>query len=207
MALFKPFKGSRTSLDAQPLHDGYAYFCTDDGSFHIDYVGDDGNLQRKQINAKEAEKLTGYNIATILNASNVQIPTSQAVLTAIEDSNVVYVGNTEPTDPNIQVWVNTGEDEVETVASSQTRVTTISLPSAGWTGSSNPWSQVANIVGITSLSKVDLQPTVAQVVSLQNEDIALMTENNDGVITVYAIGGKPTVDYTMQAMISEVTPV
>ena len=58
MALFKPFRGSRASLDMQPLHDGYAYFCIDDGTFHIDYVDVDGNLQRKQLNAKEAETLT-----------------------------------------------------------------------------------------------------------------------------------------------------
>ena len=57
MALFKPFRGTRTTLNAQELHDGHAYFCTDDGSFHIDYVDADGNLQRKQINAKDAETL------------------------------------------------------------------------------------------------------------------------------------------------------
>ena len=50
MALFKPFRGSRESLDTQPLHDGYAYFCVDDGSFHIDAINSDGNLQRVQIN-------------------------------------------------------------------------------------------------------------------------------------------------------------
>jgi len=57
MALFKPFKGSRASLDAQPLHDGYAYFCTDDGTFHIDYETKEGTLERKQINSKEAENI------------------------------------------------------------------------------------------------------------------------------------------------------
>ena len=31
-----------------------------------------------------------------------------------------------------------------------------------------------------------------------------MTENEDGVVTVYAIGDKPTQDYTMQAQITEV---
>lgn len=65
MALFKPFRGSRASLDVQPLHDGYAYFCTDDGSFHIDYVDSDGNLQRKQINAKDAETLCGMSLDEI----------------------------------------------------------------------------------------------------------------------------------------------
>ena len=32
MALFKPFRGTRAALDALEKHDGYAYFCTDDGS-------------------------------------------------------------------------------------------------------------------------------------------------------------------------------
>lgn len=57
MALFKPFMGSRANLDAVEKHAGYAYFCTDDGSFHIDFIDADGNLQRKQINAKDAETL------------------------------------------------------------------------------------------------------------------------------------------------------
>lgn len=50
MALFKQFRGKRESLETQELHDGYAYFCTDDGTFHIDYLDDEGNLRRKQIN-------------------------------------------------------------------------------------------------------------------------------------------------------------
>lgn len=86
MALFKPFRGSRASLDAQPLHDGYAYFCTDDGSFHIDYVDTDGNLQRKQISAKDAETLTGASLSTILNSSDIEIPTSKAVLDALTEA-------------------------------------------------------------------------------------------------------------------------
>ena len=65
MALFKPFRGNRTALDAQPLHDGYAYFCVDDGTFHIDYVDADGNLQRKQLNAKDAETLSGMSLEEI----------------------------------------------------------------------------------------------------------------------------------------------
>jgi hypothetical protein len=69
MALFKPLKGTRTSLDSQPLHDGYAYFCTDDGSFHIDYIDADGNLQRKQLNAKDAESIAGITLEDILSSS------------------------------------------------------------------------------------------------------------------------------------------
>ena len=98
MALFRQFRGSRASLDAQPLHDGYAYFCTDDGTFHIDYADADGNLHRKQINAKEAEELVGYDIATILNSSNTEIPTSKAVLDSISQKSQVQIITWEEND-------------------------------------------------------------------------------------------------------------
>ena len=62
MALFKHFRGSRASLDAQPLHDGYAYFCVDDGTFHIDCTDAEGILYRKQINAANAETLCGVTL-------------------------------------------------------------------------------------------------------------------------------------------------
>lgn len=85
--------------------------------------------------------------------------------------------------------------------------TTVTLSSSKWTGSSNPWSQVITMNGVTANSKIDLQPTATQIVELQNADIMLMIENNNGTTTAYAIGGKPTKNYTMQALITEVIPV
>lgn len=82
MALWKPFRGSRADLDAVVKHDGYVYFC-DDGSLHFDYTDTNGVLQRKQITAKEAEKLLGYDISIALNSSNEEIPTSKAVVDAL----------------------------------------------------------------------------------------------------------------------------
>lgn len=78
MALFKSLRGKRENLPTTKT-DGYAYFCTDDGSFHIDYEDDSGIIQRKQINAKDAETLTGASLSTILNSSDIEIPTSKAV--------------------------------------------------------------------------------------------------------------------------------
>ena len=57
MALFKPMMGNSSALDSQAKQAGYAWFCIDDGSFHIDYVGADGTLQRKQINASMIARL------------------------------------------------------------------------------------------------------------------------------------------------------
>ena len=82
MALFKVNRGNSATLPSVKT-DGWAYFCTDTGEFFIDYSDSDGVLHRKQINAEEAKKLVGYDISTTLNDSNVEIPTSKAVLTAL----------------------------------------------------------------------------------------------------------------------------
>ena len=58
MALFKSLRGRRSSLDAQPLHDGYAYFCTDDGSFHIDGTDENGVLKRRQITSSKTSAIS-----------------------------------------------------------------------------------------------------------------------------------------------------
>lgn len=59
MALFKVFRGLSTELNAVAKTDGHAYFCTDDGSFWIDYKDSNNVLQRKQVNATDLkEKIT-----------------------------------------------------------------------------------------------------------------------------------------------------
>ena len=84
MALFKISKGSKANLPTT-LTEGYCWYTYDDSKFYIDYKDGNGTLVRKALNAQEAEKLTGYDIATILNSSDVEIPTSKAVLSALSN--------------------------------------------------------------------------------------------------------------------------
>lgn len=86
MALFKSLRGKRENLPSTKT-DGYAYFCVDDGTFWIDYKDQNGVVQRKQLNAKDAETLMGASLSTILNDSEVEIPTSKAVSEAIDSIN------------------------------------------------------------------------------------------------------------------------
>jgi len=118
----------------------------------------------------------------------------------------VHVGPTQPTDPNVQVWINTSEDGTGVVPVLP-RITTISLPVANWTGSAAPYYQTVSVNTVTSATKIDLQPTVAQITSLQNDDIALMAENTNGVVKIYSFGGKPSADMTMQVLLTEVSYV
>ena len=85
-----------------------------------------------------------------------------------------------------------------------TKLTNITLLASAWKGSDSLYSQVVSIDGITEYSKVDLLPSVEQLAIFHNKDVAFITENEDGVVTVYAIGDKPTQNYTMQVSITEV---
>ena len=79
------------------------------------------------------------------------------------------------------------------------------LLSSGWVGNTSPYSQVVYIEGVTENSQVDLTPSVEQLAIFHDKDLAFVTENDGGIVTVYAIGQKPENDYTMQVTITEVT--
>lgn len=91
-------------------------------------------------------------------------------------------------------------------SSSVTSVTIseVTLLAAKWVGADSPYSQVVSINGITERSLVTLQPSVEQLNIFHDKDLAFVTENDDGVVTVYAIGDKPQNDYTIQVSITEV---
>ena len=205
MALFKPLLGKRARLP-ETLTSGWAYFCTDDGSFWIDYTDSDGVVKRKQINAQEAERLIGYDIAEDVINDSTLIPTSSAVYSAIEAATEVYVGPTQPTDPNIKVWINTAEEGTGVVPVLP-RISTISLPKANWTGS-NPYYQTVSVPSADATSMITLQPSAEQILMLQNEEITMTVENDgNGNITVYAIGSVPSNNMTMQILITAISYV
>jgi hypothetical protein len=84
------------------------------------------------------------------------------------------------------------------------RLTEVTIYASAWVGEESPYSQVVSLGGVTQYSKVDLLPSVEQLAIFHNKDVAFVTENEDRVVTVYAIGEKPTQDYTMQVSITEV---
>lgn len=72
--------------------------------------------------------------------------------------------------------------------------------------SDDRWYQVVTVdnATITSNSKVDLQPSSEQLTIFHEKDLAFVTENEDGVVSVFCVGQVPTNDYTIQATITEV---
>ena len=86
------------------------------------------------------------------------------------------------------------------------KLATISAPAANWKGAISPFSQVVDVEGISVNSMVYIQLSIEQIEQLRSEkkDFAFTTENESGIVTLYAIGSKPDTDLEFQATISEV---
>lgn len=83
------------------------------------------------------------------------------------------------------------------------KVTTVAL-SGMWTGS-GPYSQTVTVNGATVNSKIDLQPTAAQIAQLVADKVAaLYIENDNGVFTAHAVGPRVPAAMNVQATIMEV---
>lgn len=92
------------------------------------------------------------------------------------------------------------------LSASVVRLSYVTIKASDWlTEAESLHSQVVTMDGITPYSKVDLLPSAEQLAIFHNKDVAFVTENEDGVVTIYAIGDKPMNDYTMQVQITEVT--
>ena len=68
------------------------------------------------------------------------------------------------------------------------------------------WYQVVTVdnAKITPNSKIDLQPSSEQLCIFHNKDLAFVTENEDGVVSVFCVGQVPTNEYTIQATVTEI---
>ena len=90
------------------------------------------------------------------------------------------------------------------MSQNKVRIAYVNLIAANWVGDASPYSQVVSIDGVTENSQVDLTPSVEQLVIFYEKDLGFVAENEDGVVTVYAIGQKPENDYPIQVTITEV---
>ena len=81
---------------------------------------------------------------------------------------------------------------------------TVTLLASAWEGDGEKYSQVVEIPGVTSHTKVDLQLTSDQAVAFHPKVLGFVAENDGGVVEVFAIGCKPVNDHTLQATLTEV---
>lgn len=146
---------------------------------------------------------------SVMNPTHVQGKSAYevAVLNGFEGTESEWLESLKPV-RGVDYWT---EEDVAAIkayidsSSATARLTEVTIVASAWNEiDEGLFAQVVNIDGITQHSKVDLLPDVFQLAVFHNKDVTFVTENEDGVVTVYAIGEKPLMDYTMQAQITEV---
>ena len=88
---------------------------------------------------------------------------------------------------------------------SSVKLAAITAPAADWKGAVSPYSQVVQVAGVSSNSKVDLQLDPGALEALRCREVSFTACNEAGVVTLYAIGHRPEEDLTFQATVTEVT--
>jgi hypothetical protein len=96
-------------------------------------------------------------------------------------------------------------DEIITqvLAEAKPRIVTITLAATWNQDAEGKYSQTIALDGITSRSRLDLQPSADMLAEFKQLGVVFVTENNAGTITVYSVGNMPSKAYTMQATIVE----
>lgn len=167
--------------------------------------GDSGTNGTDGTDGVSATHAWNGTVLTVTSASG----TSSADLKGEKGESGVYVGSGDmPVGCNVQIDPNgmviTIEQILAMIPDKKSKIATVTLLADKWNGTSSPYSQVVSVEGATENSQVDLTPSVEQLAVFHQKDLAFVTENEDGVITVYAIGDKPQNDYTIQATVTEV---
>lgn len=116
----------------------------------------------------------------------------------VNDEPVAFDTKNESVDMSVQNAV------AVRVGGSVSKIGFVTLLASKWVGEDHLYSQVVDIEGVTENSQVDLTPDVQQLLVFYEKDLTFVTENENGVVTVYAIGQKPAGDYTIQVTITEV---
>ena len=230
--LFKVYKtgetvlaGSLAAVVPNHYHDG-RYYTEAEIDIEVDelnttitntYNNLDGKIDEKEQESKDRDDGLDNRITTEVGTLNTTINTKEGEsksrdtaldnkITDLDDK----LTNEETGLLKKQYDTITGETngKIETLEGTlnvyKEKTVSIVLSATSWLNEVSPFYQTVSIDNVTANSKIDLQPTVQQIVDLQTDETTLVVENDKGVIKVWAIGYKPLRDYTIQATITEV---
>ena len=181
------------------------YTVQEPGTFIFRYPRSVGEKTLEEAKSDFSGTLVQYILAT-----PIETPLSEEELAAYAALHTFRDNTTVTNDAGAYMeleYVMDAKKYIDSLVGSggSSRLTNVTLLASAWkTESESLHSQVVTIAGVTPYSKVDLLPSAEQLAIFHNKDVTFVTENEDGVVTVYAIGDKPILDYTMQAQITEV---
>lgn len=82
-------------------------------------------------------------------------------------------------------------------------ITSVVLPVASWVGN-DPYTQVVDIEPITAYSQININATAELLKNALDQGFSLVFGNNNGTVTVYAVGAKPSTELNVPVTILEV---
>lgn len=163
--------------------------------------------------AKEILKTERPEIMYVL-AEPIETPLTDAEIYAFKHTEMNYPNTTIVNDAGAFMKLDYFSDTLKFLVKNGGGLWTlakfeIELPVSGWKLSEDTtyYSQEVTVPGATNDTKVDLQPTPLQLISLMNNGTSMFAANEDGIIKVYVVGTKPNTDMTMQATKMEVVYV
>lgn len=139
------------------------------------------------------------NGETIDYAWNTGVYKDITIIESINNAEEVFI-------ENVDVLTAYKNDIIAEVSDGITngRIGYVTLLADSWAGEGNQYSQIVDIEGVTENTQVDLTPSAEQLAIFYEKDLTFVTENDGGIVTVFAIGQKPTNDYTIQVTMKEV---
>lgn len=84
-----------------------------------------------------------------------------------------------------------------------TKIINITIPATSWVGT-GPYSQTLDIKSATASTKLDIQADADTMATILSKGYCMSIKNDNGEITIHAIGTKPTVDLNVQLLAMEV---
>lgn len=137
---------------------------------------------------------------------NTLIPREGEIVIEIDEVNSLHklkIGDGIHTYAEL-AYLKAGDEIVtQVLTEAKPRVVSVELTTNWHQDAEGKYSQVIALENITKHSRLDLQPSVDMIAEFKQLGLVFVTENNDGVITVYSVGNVPSQSYTMQATIVE----
>lgn len=83
------------------------------------------------------------------------------------------------------------------------KIVTLRIPASAWKEAVSPFTQVVTVEGVSVNSIIDLAADSTALEVLSNSRSVVYLENDGGIVTAVAVGGKPKSDLTLQAIVRE----
>ena len=143
--------------------------------------------------------------ATQWAEKNTVIPREGEIVIEIDDAQKLHklkIGDGVTPYADLKYLMAGDEIVTQVLAEAKPRVITVNL-TTNWSVDGDKYKQELALTDITKYSRLDLQPDVDMLAEFKQLGLVFVTENKEGVITVYAVGEKPNKAYSIQATIVE----